>query len=128
MDRTGSSMLHVISVCIWTSAIWLIKYSCPLSIKSQISPKSSRGKKGSTKRRHQRHHQRQPDENFFPYRVPPTSLTFNMYFYLYLYLYITRLRTNNGTPYLKSPKNQNRRAVLGRQQLNYWGLELVSVN
>ena len=38
-------------------------------IKSQISAKTSRGKKDSTKRRHQRHHQRQPDEQLFSIQV-----------------------------------------------------------
>ena len=27
----------------------------------------------------------------------------------------------NGTPHLQSPKNQNRRAALGRPAKNYWG-------
>ena len=35
-------------------------------IKSQISPKTSRGKKDSTKGRHQRHHQRRSGEQLFP--------------------------------------------------------------
>ena len=39
------------------------------SIKSQISSKTSRGKKDSTKRRHQRHHKRQPGEQLFPIQV-----------------------------------------------------------
>ena len=33
-------------------------------------------------------------------------------FYLFLYLYITTVTINNDTPYLKSPKNQNRRAAI----------------
>ena len=52
--------------------------------------------------------------NYFPYRWSPASLTFNIYFYLFLYLYITRITINKDTPHLKSPKNQNRRAALGR--------------
>ena len=39
------------------------------SVKSQISSKTSRGKKDSTKRRHQRHHKRQPGEQLFPIQV-----------------------------------------------------------
>ena len=39
------------------------------SIKSQITSKTSRGEKNSTKRRHQRHHQRQPVEQLFPIQV-----------------------------------------------------------
>ena len=39
------------------------------SIKSQISSKTSSGKIDSTKRRHQRHHQRQPGEQLFPIQV-----------------------------------------------------------
>ena len=40
--------------------------------------------------------------------------TFHIYFYLLLYLNIARITINNNTPYLKSPKNQNRKAALGR--------------
>ena len=50
--------------------------------------------------------------SYFPYWWSPASLTFNIYFYLFLYL--TRITINNNTPHLKSPKNQNRRAALGR--------------
>ena len=50
----------------------------------------------------------------FPNRGSPASLTFNNYFYLFLYLYITWITTNNNAPHLKSPKNQTRRAALGR--------------
>ena len=39
------------------------------SIKSQISSKTSRGKKDSTKRHHHRHHMRQPGEQQFPIQV-----------------------------------------------------------
>ena len=84
------------------------------SIKSQISSKTSHGKKDSTKRRHQRHHHRQPGKQLFPIQVVTGCLTFNIYFYLFLYLHIIRLTINNGTPHLKSPKNKNRRAALGR--------------
>ena len=85
------------------------------SIKSQISSKTSRGEKGSIKRRHQRHHSDSQVNSYFPYRWSPTSLTLNIYFclFLYMYLYITRTTINNGTPHLKPPKNQNRRAALG---------------
>ena len=62
----------------------------------------------------------------FPYRWSPASLTFNNYFFLFLYLYITRITMNNNAPHLKSPKNQNRRAALGRQVIKITGgLELV---
>ena len=62
----------------------------------------------------------------FPYRWSPASLTFNNYFYLFLYLYITWITTNNNAPHLKSPKNQSRRAALGRPAIkNTGGLELV---
>ena len=61
----------------------------------------------------------------FPYRWSPASLTFN-YFYLFLYLYITWITINNDVPHLKSPKNQNRRAALGRPAIKITGgLELV---
>ena len=39
------------------------------SIKSQISSKTSRGEKDSTKKRHQRHHKRQPGEQLSPIQV-----------------------------------------------------------
>ena len=51
---------------------------------------------------------------YFPYRWSPAGLIFNIYFYLFLYLYITRITINNDTPHRKPPKNQNRRAALGR--------------
>ena len=57
----------------------------------------------------------------FPYRWSPVSLTFNNYFYLFLYLYITRITINNNAPHLKSPKNQNRRAALGRPAIKSTG-------
>ena len=59
--------------------------------------------------------------SYFPYRWSPASLTFNIYFYLFLYLYITRITINNDTPHLKSPKNQNRRAALGRAAIKLLG-------
>ena len=54
--------------------------------------------------------------SYFRSRWSPAILTFSIYFYLFLYLYITRIIINIGTPdlKLKSPKNQNRRAALGR--------------
>ena len=62
----------------------------------------------------------------FPNRWSPASLTFNNYFYLFLYLYITRTTTNNNAPHLKSPKNQSRRAALGRPAIKITGgLQLV---
>ena len=62
----------------------------------------------------------------FPNRWSPASLTFNNYFYLFLYLYITRITINNNAPHLKSPKNQNRRAALGRPAIKITGgLQLV---
>ena len=67
----------------------------------------------------------------FPNRWSPASLTLNNYFYQFLYLYITWITTNNNAPHLKSPKNQSRRAALGRPAIkitgglhpnkNYWG-------
>ena len=57
----------------------------------------------------------------FPYRWSPASLTFNNYFYLFLYLYITRITMNNNAPHLKSPKDQNRRAALGRPAMKLLG-------
>ena len=57
----------------------------------------------------------------FPNRWSPASLTFNNYFYLFLYLYITWITTNNNAPHLKSPKNQSRRAALGRPAIKDTG-------
>ena len=43
-----------------------------------------------------------------------------------LYLYITWITINNNAPHLKSSKNQNRRAALGRPAIKITGgLELV---
>ena len=67
----------------------------------------------------------------FPYRWSLASLTFNNYFYLFLYLYITWITINNNAPHLKSPKNQNRRAALGRPAIKITGgleLDLWSTN
>ena len=62
----------------------------------------------------------------FPNRWSQASLTINNYFYLFLYLYITWITINNNAPHLKSPKNQNRRAALGRPAIKITGgLELV---
>ena len=59
--------------------------------------------------------------SYFPYRWSPASLTINIYFYLFLYLYITRITIDNNSPYLKLPKNQNRRAALGRPAIKLLG-------
>ena len=68
---------------------------------------------------------RQVNSNF-PNRWWPASLTFNNYFYLFLYLYITWITTNINAPHLKSPKNQSRRAALGRPAIKITGgLQLV---
>ena len=62
----------------------------------------------------------------FPNRWSPASLTFNNYFYLFLYLYITCITINKNKPHLKSPKNQNRSAALGRPAIKITGgLQLV---
>ena len=57
----------------------------------------------------------------FPYRWSPASLTLNNYVYLFLYLYITRITINNNATHLKSPKNQNKRAALGRPAMKLPG-------
>ena len=90
--------------------------------KSQILSKTSRGKKDSTKRHIKDVISSDSQVNsYFPYRWSPASLTLNIYFYLFLYLYITRITINNDTPHLKSPKNQNRRAALGRPAIKLLG-------
>ena len=64
----------------------------------------------------------------FPCRWSPASLKFNIYFtYVYIilfyiiFLYIKRITINNGTAHLKLPKNQNRRAALGRPEIKLLG-------
>ena len=57
----------------------------------------------------------------FPYRWSPASLTSNNYFYLFLYLTITRITINNNAQHLKSRKNLNRRATLGRSTMELLG-------
>ena len=59
--------------------------------------------------------------SYFPYRWSLDSLTFNIYLYPFPYLYITRITINNDTSHLKSPKNQNRRAALGRPAIKLQG-------
>ena len=62
----------------------------------------------------------------FPNRWSPASPTFNNYPHPPLYLYITRITINNNAPHLNSPKNQNRRAALGRPTIKITGgLDLV---
>ena len=67
----------------------------------------------------------------FPNRWSPASLTFNNYFYLFLYfiffIFIFIYNVNNhNAPHLKSPKNQSRRAALGRPAIKITGgLQLV---
>ena len=51
-----------------------------------------------------------PDMTLDVYRGHKTTMQHN----LFLYLSITRITINNGTPHLKSLKNQNRKAALGR--------------
>ena len=93
------------------------------SIKSQISPKTSRGKRSARKDAIKDITSDSQVNSYFSYRWSPTSLTCNIYLYLFLYLYITRITINNGTPHLKSQKSQNRRAALGRAaiKLLVWG-------
>ena len=58
------------------------------SIKFQISSKTSHGKKYSTqKRRHQRHHQRQPDEHLFPIQLV-TGKSNNQHKFLPIFIFI----------------------------------------
>ena len=64
----------------------------------------------------------------FPNRWSPASLTFNNYFHVFLYLYITKITINNNAPHLKSPKNQNRRAALGRPAMKLLGRGRASIS
>ena len=96
------------------------------SIKFKISSKTSRGKKDSTKDTIIDITSDSQVNSNFPNRWSQASLTFNNYFYLFLYLYITWITINNNAPHLKSPKNQNRRAALGRPAIKITGgLQLV---
>ena len=52
----------------------------------------------------------------FQYRWSPAILTLNIYFYLFSLLNLTKIRKHNQTHILKPPKNQNRRAALGRSK------------
>ena len=75
---------------------------------------SQQYEKDSTKGHHHRTSESQVNSNF-PNRWSPNSLTFLKQLFLpILYLYIKRITINNKTPYLKSAKNPNRRAALGR--------------
>ena len=87
-------------------------------IKSQISSETPRGKKDSIKRIIKDITSDSQVNSYFPYRWSPASLTFNIYFYLFRCLRITK---NNDTSHLKSPKNQNRRAALGRPAIKLLG-------
>ena len=96
------------------------------SIKFKISSKTSRGKKDSTKDTIIDTTSDSQVNSNLPNRWSQASPTFNNYFYLILYLYITWITTNNNAPHLKSPKNQNRRAALGRPAIKITGgLQLV---
>ena len=91
------------------------------TLRNQISNMTSRGKKDSTNGTITDTISGSQVNSNFPYRWSPTSLILNNYFYLFLYLCITRITINNNTPHLKSPKNQNRRAALGRSAMKLLG-------
>ena len=61
VDRANTSFNHRVE--------YVRNHSKTDSMKSQISSKTSSGKKDDTNRRHQRHHQRQPSEQLFPIQV-----------------------------------------------------------
>ena len=60
-------------------------------------------------------------EQQFPIQMVTGLPNIDNYFLLILDLYITGLTINNNIPHLKSPKNQNRRAALGRQAMKLLG-------
>ena len=91
------------------------------SVKSKIPSKTSLEKKDSTKDTIIDTTSDSQVNSNFPYRRSPASPKFNNHFYLFLYLYIPRITINNNTPLLKSPKNQNRRAALGRPAMKLLG-------
>ena len=90
------------------------KYSQELTQFNHIShPRHLVGKKDSTKLDTIKDLTSDGQVNsHFPYRCLLASLTLNVY--VYLFLYLTRRTMNNHTSHLKLPKNQNRRAALGR--------------
>ena len=57
----------------------------------------------------------------FPYRWSPAILTFNNCFYLFFYFIYNENSYKYNAPHLKSPKNQNRRAALGRPAMKLLG-------
>ena len=83
-------------------------------LSSRSHPRHFVGKRTAQKKHHLRHHQRQPVEQQFSTQVVSGCLTFNNNVYMFIYSYITRITVNYNTPHLKSSKNQNRRAALGR--------------
>ena len=97
------------------------KHSETDSIKSQISSKTSRGKRTAQGESPKDITSDSQVNSYFPYMWSPASLTINISFYLILYLYITRITINNGTTHLKSPKNRNRRAAMGRPAVKFRG-------
>ena len=56
-----------------------------------------------------------------PYRWSPACLTFYIYLYLFSYFNILRMTINNNKQHLKSPKNKNKRAALGRPAMKLLG-------
>ena len=101
------------------------------SIKSKISSKTSRGKRTAQKDIIKDITSDSQVSSNFPYRWSSARLTFNIYFYLFsVFIYVTRITIDNNTPHLISPRNQNRRAALGRPAIKLlvgWrgGLQLV---
>ena len=93
-----------------------------VSVKSQISFKTPVGKRTAHKYAIKDKTCDSQVYSYLPYRWSPANLTFNICFYLFLYLYITRIMVINGTPHQKSPKNQNRKATLGRPSIKLLGV------
>ena len=103
----------------------LFNHSFVYEFKSQISSKTTRGKKDSPKRRHQRQHQRQQGKQLFlPYRWSSACLTFNIYFYIFFYIsnkYNDKQR-HTTSKFTKEPKQKSRLGtasdkITGRLQL-----------
>ena len=71
-------------------------------------------------------------KSYFSNRWSPASLTINTHTYThthththtYIYISIPRITINNDTPHVKSLKNQNRRAALGRPALKILGTSI----
>ena len=97
------------------------------SVKSQISSKTSRGEKHSTKDAINVITSDSQVNSYFPYRRTPACLTINIYFYLFLYLYITKKNDKKRHTTSKITKEPKQKSHIGtsRTKSAGGGLQLV---